>query len=279
MSELGKYPLSEIYSDDEFNCRGMIAPMDVADLAKSIKTIGLQSPIVIQPVSDAGINVPGKKYRIIAGHRRFKAFLVLANSGTPEERAKFQQVEAILRTGLTQIDARVLNLSENLDRKELNLLQEAKAIQALYEAGVPRDSVAKLINKSSAWVQVRYNLLTLPEDIQQEAAAGLLNQNQIKQIYSLSSTDEQYAAIKKLKEAKLKGEKVDHLGVRRKNKTSVKKERKREEIFEMIQIIATNLDYGLPTRVLAWTAGEITTDDLFNDIREINPNSKFPTEL
>ena len=65
-------PLAEIFSDDEFNCRGQIAPLDVLDLAKSIQQVGLQQPIIAQPWSE----IHGKHWRIVSGHRRYKACLV-----------------------------------------------------------------------------------------------------------------------------------------------------------------------------------------------------------
>lgn len=279
-SNLPRIPLVEIFSDDDFNCRGEIAPMDVADLCTSIEKVGLQQPIVLQPIGDV-VNrnprmKPTHKFRIIAGHRRYKAFLCLNKPGTTE----YNRIEAIVRTGLTEIDARVLNLSENFDRTDLDLLQEAKAIKALQEAGVPRDKVAKLINKSSSWVQVRFNLLCLPEDIQAAAAAGVINQQQVKQIYSLQTPEQQYEAIRRIKDAKIKGEKVDHVGKRKKYNKNTKKERKRPEMFDMIEVIAKNVGYGLGTRALAWASGEISTEDFYDDLKKENPNATyFPEEL
>lgn len=249
--------MADIYSDDEFNCRGSIAPIDVADLAKSIQSNGLQFPISVQPASDvSGVLPAGKRYRIVAGHRRFKACLVLG----------MKEIPAFVREGLTEVAARILNLSENFDRKDLNLLQEAKALDALHKAGLPRDTVARELNKSSGWVQVRYNLLSLPEEIQQEAAAGILNQYQIKQLYTLDTPEEMFDAVRKLKEAKVRGEKVEHIGKRKKNSTSSKKSRTRPELFDMMELMAKSVGYGLHTRVIAWATGEITTDEMFDDI-------------
>lgn len=253
-------PPKIVYSDDTFNCRGSISPLDVVDLAQSIQAKGLQFPILIQPRCDVTTWMPdGYEYRIVAGHRRFKAWQV---SGMPGG------IPAFIRTGLSEIEARVLNLSENFDRKDLNLLQEAKALEALWKAGLPRDSVARELKKSSGWVQVRYNLLALPEEIQQEAAAGILNQFQIKQLYSLDTHEEMFEAVKKIKNAKLAGEKVDSVAKKKKVPTANKKVRLRPEMFEMMQLIAGVIGYGLHTRTLAWATGEITTAELFADLKE-----------
>lgn len=293
-------PVSEIYSDDEFNCRGAILPIDVHDLAQDIQNIKLQSPITLQPAADVTDSAmpPGKNYRIIAGHRRFKAWCVLQKSWEPGDPAQgkvawdaskgnpFNSIPAMLKTGLDPIQARVINLGENLKRKDLNLLQEARAIDHLHKAGVPRDHVAEMIGKSSGWVQTRYYVLCFPEDIQQQCAAGIINQNQIKQLYShRNDTDKLYAAVRQIKEAKAKGENAGHVGERKKQATTVKKERKKKECLQMLEFVAkTPIGYGLATRALAWAAGEIPTNELFVDIKDWcvqngKPVPNFPEEF
>lgn len=274
-------PIEKVFSDDEFNCRGVIPAIEVTDLAQDIQKNKLQFPIAVQPQSDVkDKELPeGKEYRIVAGHRRFKAWSVLYNSWQPGDPAPgtnescqenpFKTVPCMIKLGLNEVQARVLNLGENLKRKDLNILQEAKAIQHLREAGVPRDSVAEELGMSSGWVQTRYYLLDLPEEIQEECAAGIVTQTQIKQLYSLrDKPEEQYEAVKKIKEAKSKGEKIGHVGKKKKQATSVKKERKRPEMFQMIELLAkTPVGYGLATRALAWAAGQISTEEFFVDVK------------
>ncbi len=256
-------PMSILYHDDTFNCRGVIAPMDVATLAKAIDTNGLQFPITVQPVCDIEgaplrdeLTKQKIEYRIIAGHRRHKACTCLG----------WKSIPCMIRRGLSEAQARVLNLSENFDREDLNIVQEAEALKHLELAGIPRDDVATMINKSSGWVQVRYYLLRMPKPIQEEAAAGFLNQYQIKKLYSMETEEEMFDAVKKIKDAKAKGEKPPEVGGRKKKSTTVKKERKRGEMSDMQDIIRGALGNGRDTRALAWAAGEISTAELFADI-------------
>ncbi len=268
-------PLDKVYSDDDFNCRGNIAPIDVAELAQDIAKHGLQFPITVQPGRDVDGELPyGYQYRIVAGHRRFKAFEVLNRT---EE--GFHEVPCMVKNGLTEIEARVLNLGENIKRKALNILQEAKAIQKLYEAGVPREQVAVLLSKSSGWVQNRYCLLSLPEEIQQECANGMINQQQIKQLYSLQDPLEQFKAVKMIKEAKARGQKIKHVGKRKRQILDMKKARARNECFDMIEIVAKAIGYGPATRCLAWASGEISTEELFSTLVEENPEWQSPHEF
>src|SRR4051812_9291295 len=73
-------PLTEIYADEDFNCRGIIDPTSVVELAHDIKQKekelgegkGLISPIIVQP----WLKKAGKKWRIVAGYRRFKAHVL-----------------------------------------------------------------------------------------------------------------------------------------------------------------------------------------------------------
>lgn len=260
--------LSKIYADDSFNCRGEFGALEVQDVVQSIRDRGLDTPIVLQPACDVpGGLPPGMEFRIVAGHRREMSFRVL--NRTEPNNPKWQKMPAFIRAGLSEIDARLLNLSENLDRKDLNILQEANAIKALFDAGMPRDAVAGKVKKSSGWVQTRFNLLSLPPEIQLEAAAGLINQLQIKQLYSLETVEEQYEMVKKIKEARQKGEKVEHAGKKKKVAANVKKERKKDEIFAMMEVLAKSIGYGIHTRFGAWITASISTEEFFEDVRKV----------
>lgn len=265
---LREIPLEQIYLDSEFNCRGFIPPFDVADLVQQIRAMGLQIPITVHegPWADVPNSRPVApfEYRIIAGHRRFTAYRVL-NESYP---GQYNKIQCLVKSGLTEIDARVLNLSENLDRKQLNILQEAKAIEKMYRAGVPRERVGQLLKQTGSWVQTRFNLLSMPEEIQREAAAGFLTHLQIKQLYSLDNDEQRFEAVRKIKEAKIKGVNIGHVGKRRKKPTNTKKNRAPEECYDMIEVVGKHVGYGIATRSLAWAAGAISTAELFEDIRK-----------
>lgn len=260
-----KIPLLTVFNDTSFNCRGVINPFEVQDLATGIKDKGLQFPIAIQPRKDVSTSIPEQfAYRIIAGHRRYMAYRVLHQSDPNDPR--WQTIPAMIKEGLDEVTARLYNLSENLDRKDLNILQEAFAIKGLQEAGVARDRVAAMIKKSSGWVQTRYNLLELEPEIQEEAAKGKITQLQIKQLYSLPTAEERYAAVRNIKAALERGEKIGHVGKKQKQKTNVKKNRGPEDILRMSEVVAKQYGYGLTTRFAAWCTGAISTEEFFKDL-------------
>lgn len=269
--EIKEIELSKIYNDSEFNCRGSILPMDVVDLAKDIELNGLQFPIAVQPANDTQDGIPEDfDFRIIAGHRRYVAFKVLKRTTIP----------AMIKIGLDEVQARLINLSENLKRKELNILQEAKAVSRLKDFGMTQEAIGIELGMSRTWVQVRFALLDLPDDIQEEAAAGILNQYQIRQIQSLKEPTRQYEAVRKIKTARLHGEKNIDVGKKSQESPFKKKRQSKTAVQEMMSHISDSIGFGLHTRVLAWANGEINTAELYFDIshyaRDYNIDYKIP---
>jgi len=259
-------PMAEIFSDEEFNCRGRIAPIDVVDLARSIDVNGLQQPIVVQPFTHP--TKPAIKYRIVSGHRRHAAFRVLEK----------QTIPATVRPGLSELNARKLNLEENLKRKDLNMLQEAFAIRHFKNAGLTQEDVAKDLGVSRGWVQTRFNILDLPPEVQQEVAAGFITAEQVRELHSLRK-EEQFEAVKRIKTARLSGDKR-HIKVRVKRANPLaKRERSRDEIFRLQDKIQQVLGNSFATRCLAWAAGEITDLDIERDIRDIAKDRGVPYEV
>lgn len=250
-------PMLEILADEEFNCRGHIPESDVIDLARDITANGLQNPILVQPWA----KTYGKKWRIVSGHRRYEAF----------KHNKAESIPSIIKEGLNETQALILNLGENLKRKQLNILQEAKALKRLKDAGLNQTDVARFLGMERPWVQVRFYVLDFPTDIQDEIAAGYINQAQIHQLNGMT-TDEQYEAVRNIKDAKLKA------GTKR-IKVKLKKKPKPEDMFKAeerdMDAINAMLDHmmdcgevGLHTRCLAWAAGNITTIQLLEDFKQ-----------
>ncbi len=250
--------LDRIYSDPIFNCRGQIVPLDVLDLVKDIEKNGLQSPIAVQPVCDV-TDLPGEDYdfRIVAGHRRFAAFKILKKDTIP----------VMIKVGLTEVQAKLINLGENLKRQDLNIVQEANAIEHLRKLGLNRRQVGEELGVSTTWVQVRYNLLDLPKPIQDEVAAGMINQYQVKEIYSLDSREQQFEAVKQIKDAKLRGEKGISVGKKPKDNPYKKRRQPVNIVRDMMTHLGETVGHGLYTRTLAWANGDINTAELYMDIR------------
>jgi ParB/RepB/Spo0J family partition protein len=254
--------LDEIMADEEFNCRGPISPVDVADLARSIEQLGR----LIQPVSVSALDEaekllhPGKLWKLMAGFRRFVAHRVL----------NWTEIKCIVVPGMTPVQAKIFNLVENLNRVDLSIVQEAKTLQGLRALGCSEVECATKLGKSRGWVQIRYMLLALPSEIQEAIEAGFINQTNIRELYMMMSregaqaTMEAAKALKEAKQAGFKGVKIKH----KQQQLETKRQRNRSEIQEMLGHISTQLGFSLVTRGLAWASGEISSSDLFEDLRK-----------
>lgn len=266
-------PLIEIYSDEQFNCRrDIITRLDVLSLMESIHAGRLENPIVVQPVEEIIIVTPppeGVKYRTLNGNRRFAAFRFLAKD-FPDD-VRYKAIPAIIRHGLDDDAARTLNISDNLERKDLNLLQEAKSLEKWYLAGYTRDTVGRMLKQSASWVQIRYNLLDLPPDLQEYAAKGLIGQGDVKDLYQYrKDLDKLYARAREIIAHRLKGSKAPRVRSKRQQARATKpgRARPRSEIEEMIVHVADNIGFGLLTRLLAWSAGNVSTFEILAEIKK-----------
>ena len=246
-------PVAAIYYDADFNCRGEFTLQSVKELADSVAEAGrLICPVAVQPWTEE----PGFEYRLIVGHRRFKAVTTFL---------KWTEIPAYVCEGLSDHQARMLNLVENLQRKSLNILEEAHAIQRLYPIGVTVRQAAQELKQHTRWVWLRMRLLRMPEAIQQKAAAGLLSAINLETLAGIESADEQVLAAGKIVEARQRGKGKFLPGL---NKTYKRRRgvRPREEINRMVErMLAAGID-GLPPRVAAWCSGHLSDEELWKEI-------------
>lgn len=262
---------SDIFADEVFNCRGYIPPSDCIDLAREIQAHGLLQPITVQPYSQR----PGKLWRIVQGHRRFTAMSLVL---------KWERIPAIIKEGLTETEALILNLGENLQRKALNILQESRAIERMKNAGMAQKDVAEHLRMPRPWVQVRFYVLDFPPDIQDEIANGTLTQTQIHEIHTLPR-DQWYVAVKAIKEAKIRaGGKKVVTSIKKHGKPKMSnlvkaKPRKPDELSVLLDHMMDTGVPGLHTRILAWAVGEITTLDLLRDYQKFLESEAIPYHL
>ena len=255
-SEYAELPVNTIYYDKDFNCRGEFLPQSCLDLAQSIKQHGLQFPVVVQPVEDVKEGVPeGYDYRLVVGHRRFTAVTQLLGQDS---------IPAQIRKGLDEKQVRVLNLLENLERKDISLLDEAKAIHAIFSKGTSWKEMARETSKSDNWCRIRWLIPTLPEEIQQDCAAGRLATSDIAMI--LAANDEyQLALAREIKLARGRGESVR---ARKQRFTRVRRSKGRLQIRDMLANLMSQRIRPPVYRALAWAAGDVTTEELLEDVQE-----------
>ena len=118
------------------------------ELSQSIATRGVLQPILVRP--------HGRNYQIVAGERRWRA----------AQRARLHEVPVIVRE-LDDADTFEIALLENIQRRDLNAVEEADAYKRLItEFGHTQDALAKLVHKSRSHIANLLRLLDLPESVQ-----------------------------------------------------------------------------------------------------------------
>lgn len=259
-------PIEQIFCDHSFNCRGHVTPQSVQHLSRDIAKDGLLSAIHLVNYD----NNNGKLYKIIAGHRRYLAVKLL----------KWPTIRAIIHNNLDENGAKRINLVENLQRKDLDILQQSYGIKHYKDQGLSVDQIAKELSESRQWVDVRLKLLDLEEDIRTQAKAGLLTQQQILDLWKMPSP-RRLEAAKIIKEARLSGEKI---AIKKKaiSPTRIGKKKDLEEVAFMLNHIISQTGESIGTRCLEWSLGKISDYDLFTSIKKecakLNKEYKIPKE-
>lgn len=131
---------------------------DLTDLANSIRTHGVLQPILVRPI-------PGGKYEIVAGERRWRA----------AQRAGLHAIPAVVRE-LNEVEVLEIAIVENVQRTDLNPLEEAQGFQALIDRfGRTQQEIADAVGKSRPHIANMLRLLALPEDLQEMVRDGRLS--------------------------------------------------------------------------------------------------------
>jgi len=146
----------------------------LAELAASIREVGVLQPVVVRETPDAG-------YELIMGERRWRA-CQLAGLATVPAIVKETTDDALLRDALL----------ENLHREDLNALEEAAAYQQLLEEfGATHDQLAQRVGRSRSHVTNTIRLLNLPPAVQRRVAAGVLSAGHARALLALADPGRQ----------------------------------------------------------------------------------------
>ena len=166
----------------------------IKQLAQSIDEKGLISPITVRQI--------GNKYIIVAGERRYKAHILL----------KKKRILAYVIDAKSNEDVMYMALIENIQREDLNPLEEAKAYHFLKESlDSSITEIAKTVGKSRPAVSNSLRLLKLPEQIQDSILKGEINAGQARAILQKKTSQGMIQLWQKLRKEKLSVRKVESL--------------------------------------------------------------------
>ncbi len=140
--------------------RRVFTESEIDELAASIKEKGVLQPILVRPAPGQ----PGK-YQIIAGERRWRA----------SQRAGLHEMPVIIRD-LDDLEVLEIGIIENVQRSDLNGIEEARAYKVLIERfGRTQDALAQALGKSRSHIANMLRLLALPESVQDHVLQGRLS--------------------------------------------------------------------------------------------------------
>ncbi|HWC44702.1 MAG TPA: ParB/RepB/Spo0J family partition protein, partial [Casimicrobiaceae bacterium] len=159
--------------------RSKMDPTSLAELALSIKEQGVMQPILVRPVE-------GGRFEIVAGERRWRA----------AQQAGLREVPALVRNVPDQ-SALAVALIENIQREDLNPLEEAKGLQRLIEEfGLTHDAAAKAVGRSRSAVSNLLRLTALAPPVQEYLLAGQLEMGHARALLALPLAEQSGAAAR-----------------------------------------------------------------------------------
>jgi len=168
-------------------------PAALAELVESVHRNGILQPVIVRPDADG--------YQLIAGERRWRAAM---QAGLPT-------VPAIVRTA-TDTETLELALIENLQREDLNPIEQARAYKELIERfGLTQEEASGRIGKNRSSIANMLRLLDLPQDIQDAVSRGTLSMGHARALLGLPDRNEQRRLATRIQEEDLSVRQTERL--------------------------------------------------------------------
>lgn len=200
------------------------------ELAKSIEDLGVLQPLMVRPM--------GNRYFLIAGERRLRASIM----------AGLKEVPCII-ADVTDFEADKISIIENVQREDLNPIEEARAYRNLIENyGMFQDEVGDILGKSRQFIGNRIRLLKLPEEVQDMIEAGDLSYSHGILLLSLENDEDILREAKKIRS--------DSLSVRT---TKIKRPRRRKEVVrdKYLDALLDKISSHLGTKIAVKGTGAV----------------------
>lgn len=214
----------------------------IEELSGSIKEYGVLQPIILK---DNGDN-----YTIIAGERRFRA----------AQLAGLEEIPAVIRE-MEEQEAALVALVENVQREDLNFLEEARAYKKLMDDfGLTQSEIAEKVNKKQSTISNKIRILALPEDIQEKILLNKLTERHARALLKLKDEEDR----KKVTDRIIS----NNLNVKQTEKLVEEVIQKKEEAYRK----RNKINY------ISYKIYLNTIRKAFNQIKEMEKNAKITQE-
>ncbi len=191
--ELKEIPIDSIVLNP-YQPRRTIDAESLEELAESIKEMGVLQPIIVRSIGE-------ERYELVAGERRWRAARL----------AGLQKIPAII-TETTEKETLVFALVENLQRADLNPIEEAQGYKRLMlEFNLTQEEIAQMVGKKQSTIANKLRLLRLPPLVQEKVANGTITERHARALLKLPSETDVLKALKQIEQRKLNVSQTEEL--------------------------------------------------------------------
>lgn len=215
-----KLPIGEIEPNRE-QPRKSFDPEALAELAQSIGEHGVLQPLLVRPMPDGS-------YRLIAGERRWRA----------SRMAGLKEVPVTVRE-MTDEEESVFALIENLQREDLNAIEEAEGIKTLIETfGLTQEQASQRLGKSRPAIANALRLLNLPEKITEMVKNGALSMGHARALLGLTEIEDMLMLAERIVKEGLSVREVEKIvkKLTADKKPSASRAKKRDSFYDEVEL-------------------------------------------
>jgi ParB family chromosome partitioning protein len=207
---LAEIPISQI-QPNPFQPRKTFNEASIEELARSVRQHGIVQPLVVTRAGD--------KYKLIAGERRFRA----------AQKAGLTTVPALIKEMMQEGDALQIALIENIQREDLNPIEEALAYHQLHDDfQLTQEEISKRVGKERSTVANFLRLLKLPDPVKKLLASGQLSMGHARALLAIDSPKKQEQLADRVVRKNLNVRQTEMLASESSPKTVEKKEKEKD---------------------------------------------------
>nr|MDD5837398.1 ParB/RepB/Spo0J family partition protein [Eubacteriales bacterium] len=224
----------------------------LAELADSIRQHGVLQPLLVRPLANGG-------YQLVAGERRWRA----------SRMAELKEVPVIIKE-LSDTEAMEIAIIENLQREDLNPIEEAEGLQALIDkCGYTQEEVAVSVGKSRPAITNSLRLLKLPQEVRNMAKDGVISAGHARALLAFDNQPMMIECAKQIVPKKLTVRDVEKMAKRPARASEPKRTQRRDSFYDEVEL---SLSEALGTKVKVYNGRSkgtleiefYTLDDLKN---------------
>jgi len=207
---LAEIPISQI-QPNPYQPRKTFNEASIEELARSVREHGIVQPLVVTRAGD--------KYKLIAGERRFRA----------AQKAGLTTVPALIKEMMQEGDALQIALIENIQREDLNPIEEALAYHQLHDDfQLTQEEISKRVGKERSTVANFLRLLKLPDPVKKLLASGQLSMGHARALLAIESPKKQEQLADRVVRKNLNVRQTEMLASESSPKTTEKKEKEKD---------------------------------------------------